>query len=297
ELLRGGEDRRDRLLVILKVAQMLLAERAVIGGDALAVVRVLARLHLVDEIAHGEHVILRRAEDQRLFLLVDRSHEDFDALLLALLDLDDPVEVAFGVAPAALHLALDQRVVGRIDVLVERGGNLLHLEWRQEAVIDAFLERVHIDRLSEVFVGVDIVSALGRGGEAELDGGGEVVEDAAPVALVVGAQCAVMSSARAVADLSAGSRARGLPLPGQPHRVDSQAPPSRAFLTIALAIYSGIISSLSGSGANCMKNVGIAAMIAIACALVSPSSQAQRITEPVHGGTPCVNACKEPWRQ
>ena len=67
ELLRGGQDRRDGLLVVLEVAQVLLAERAVVGGDALAVVRVLARLHLVDEVAHGQRVVLRGAEDQRLF--------------------------------------------------------------------------------------------------------------------------------------------------------------------------------------------------------------------------------------
>ena len=42
ELLRRGQDRRDGLLVVLKVAQVLLAERAVVGGHALAVVRVLA---------------------------------------------------------------------------------------------------------------------------------------------------------------------------------------------------------------------------------------------------------------
>ena len=47
------------LFVVLKIAQVLLAERAVVGGDPLAIVRVLARLHLVDEIAHGQRVILR----------------------------------------------------------------------------------------------------------------------------------------------------------------------------------------------------------------------------------------------
>ena len=44
-------------------------------------------------------------------------------------------------------------VVRRVDVFVERGGNLLHLERRQEAVVDAFLERVDVDRLAEVGVG------------------------------------------------------------------------------------------------------------------------------------------------
>jgi hypothetical protein len=62
---------------------------------------------------------------------------------------------------------------------------LLHSEGREEAVVDAFLERVDKHRLAEVGVGVHVVPALGRGGEAELHGGREVFEDAAPVALVV----------------------------------------------------------------------------------------------------------------
>jgi hypothetical protein len=44
-----------------------------------------------------------------------------------------------------------------------------------------------IHRLAEVGVGVHVVLALGRGGQAQLHGRREVVEDAAPVALVVGA--------------------------------------------------------------------------------------------------------------
>ena len=76
-------------------------------------------------------------------------------------------------------------VVRRVDVLVERRRNLLHLERREEAVVDAFLERVDVDRLAEIGVGVHVVLALGRGGEAELHGGSEVFEDAAPVAFVV----------------------------------------------------------------------------------------------------------------
>ena len=67
-------------------------------------------------------------------------------------------------------LALDHRVVRRVDVLIERGRNLLHLERRQEAVVDAFLERVDVDRLAEVRVGVDVVLALRRRGQTELHG-------------------------------------------------------------------------------------------------------------------------------
>ncbi len=100
---------------------MLLAPRAVVGGDAHAVVGVRAGLHLVDQVAHRQRVLLRGAEHQRLLALVDGVHEQPDAVCLARLDLDDRVEVVFDVALARLDLALDHLVVGRVDVLVERG--------------------------------------------------------------------------------------------------------------------------------------------------------------------------------
>ena len=127
------------------------------------------------------------AENQRLLVLVDLGQENLHALLLALADLDAAVEVAFLVNLARLDLALHHGVVGRVNVVVERRLNLLHLERREEAVVDAFLERVDVNRLAEVGVGVHVVLALGRGSEAELHRRGEVVEDVAPVALVVGA--------------------------------------------------------------------------------------------------------------
>ena len=186
ELLRRREDGRNRLLVVLEVAQVLLAEGPVVRGHALAVVRLLARLHLVDQVAHGQRVVLRGAEDQRLLALVDLLHEQLDPVRFAFLDLDDLVEVRFRVPPAGLDLPLDQLVVGGVDILVERRRDLLDPERRQEAVVDAVLQRIDVDRLAEVGVGVHVLVALGRGGQAELHGGGEVVEDAAPGALVVG---------------------------------------------------------------------------------------------------------------
>ena len=185
ELLRGGQNRRDGLFVVLKVAQVLVAEFAIVGGDALAIVRVVAGLHLVDEVAHGQRVVLGSAEDQRFFVLVDLLHEELHALRFAFFDLDDLVEVGFGVALSGLDFAFDHLVVGRIDILVECRGNLLHAEGREEAVVDAFLERVDVNRLAEIGVGVGVVLALRCRGEAELHGGSEVIEDAAPVALVV----------------------------------------------------------------------------------------------------------------
>ena len=60
-----------------------------------------------------------------------------------------------------------------------------HLERRQKAVVDAVLERIDKHRLAEIGVGIDVVLAFGRGGQAELHGRGEVFQNAAPVAFVV----------------------------------------------------------------------------------------------------------------
>jgi len=64
---------------------------------------------------------------------------------------------------------------------------LLHLERGEEAVVDAFLERINVNGLTEILIGIHVVFAFGSGGEAELNGGGEVLEDGPPVAFVVGA--------------------------------------------------------------------------------------------------------------
>src|SRR5665213_119781 len=53
EFLRCSQDRGDGLFVILKVPQVLLTKRAIVGRHPLAIVRVLTGLHLVDEVAYG----------------------------------------------------------------------------------------------------------------------------------------------------------------------------------------------------------------------------------------------------
>ena len=185
EFLRRGQDRGDGFLVVLKCPQVLLAKFAVVCRDALAIVRFFACLELVDEVADEQRVGLVRAEDQRLFVLVDLREEDFYTLLFTFADLDAAVEVRLFIHLPRLDLTLHHGVVGRVNVVIKRRLNLLHLERREEAVVDAFLERVDIDRLAEVGVGVHVVFALGRGGEAELHGRREVIEDVAPVAFVI----------------------------------------------------------------------------------------------------------------
>ena len=91
------------------------------------------------------------------------------------------------VAVLGLDVALHHLVIRRVDVVVQRGGDLLDFERSQEAVVDAFLERIHEHGIAKVGVGVGVVGALRRGGQAKLHGGREVVEDRAPGAFIVGA--------------------------------------------------------------------------------------------------------------
>ena len=97
-------------------------------------------------------------EDQRaveILLVVDAV---LDLVALA-------VEFAL-LRPIALHVAVDM--------------DLDHLVGREEAVADALLQRVGVDRLAEVVDVGDVFGLLRRGGQADLGGGGEVVEDLAP---------------------------------------------------------------------------------------------------------------------
>ena len=218
QLLRGGENGRDGLLVVLEGAQVLLAQLAIVCGHALAVAWILAGLHLVDEIARGQRMRLRGAEDQGLVVGLDLLHEQLHPVRLALPDLDDLVEVLFLVAPAGLDLTLDHAVIGRVDILVERGRDLLDPEGCQIAVIDAVLERVDIHRLAEVLVGVDVVLALGRGGQAKLHRRGEIRQDVAPGALVVGPAAVALVDDDEVEEIRriVAKVGRGLPVLGRP---------------------------------------------------------------------------------
>ena len=187
ELLRGCQDGWNGLFVVLEGPQMLFAQHPVVGRNPLAVIRVGTGFHLVDEVPYHQSMGLVGTEDQRLLPLVDLRHEDFYPLLFPFLDLDDLVEVGFLVPLARLDLTFNHRIIWRINVLVQGRGNLLHPERREIPVVDPFLQRVDIDRIAEIGVGVRVVLTLGGGGQAELHGRGEIFHDAAPVAFVIGA--------------------------------------------------------------------------------------------------------------
>lgn len=186
EFLGGGEDGGDGFLVVLKGAEVLFAEVAVVGGDADAVVRVGADFVLVNQVADGQGVGLGGAEHQGLFILVDQLHEEPDPVAFPLFDFDDAVEVGFGVGAIALHFSFHHVIVGAVEVFVEGGFYLPHFERGEEAVVDAVFEGVGVDRLAEVGVGVGVVFPFGGGGEAELHRWREVFQNGAPGAFVFG---------------------------------------------------------------------------------------------------------------
>jgi len=83
---------------------MLFAEQPIIRRHPLAVIRVLARFHLVYQVPHRQRMILRRAEHQRLLVLVDLLHEQLHAMRFAFFDLDNPIEVALHIPLPRLNL-------------------------------------------------------------------------------------------------------------------------------------------------------------------------------------------------
>ena len=81
EFLGGGENSRDSFLVVLKGAEVLFAQFAIVCGDADAVVGFCADFGLVDQVTDSEGVGLDGAKYQGLFGLVDGFHEDLHSNL------------------------------------------------------------------------------------------------------------------------------------------------------------------------------------------------------------------------
>src|SRR5262249_125888 len=157
QLLRRSQDRWNSLLLVLKRPQPLLAQRTVVSRHANAVVRIAALLHLIDQVANQRRMALRSAEHERLLALIDLVHEQLDPIAFALLDLDGPIELRLAIAAALFDLPFDDLVVGCVDIIVDRGGELLDLERGQVPVVDAILQGIDVDRVTEVPVGVDVV--------------------------------------------------------------------------------------------------------------------------------------------
>ena len=130
ELLGGGQDGRQGLVVILELGQRLVPEVAVGSGDAQAVVQIGRLLVLADQVPDGRRVVHAAAEDDGLLVGVYQAHELLDHELVALAARDPAGELLVAIDLAVLWLALDHLIAGVDGHLVQRGGHLEDLEGR-----------------------------------------------------------------------------------------------------------------------------------------------------------------------
>ena len=76
----------------------------------------------------------------------------------------------------------------------------------EEAVLDSLLERVGVDGRAEVLDVRDVLRLLRRGGQADLRGGREVLEDLAPRGVVVSAPAVALVDDDQVEEVGENSR-------------------------------------------------------------------------------------------
>jgi hypothetical protein len=130
-------------------------------------------------------MVLVDAEDDGLLQRVDILQDGLGNQFGTLIGNDLVVEVV-GVVDILGGLALDDLVVGGQHQLIQVSADALDPVGGEKAVVDAILERVLIGRMAEIVVGIDVIRALWSGGEAQMHGGGEVLQNSAPGALVIG---------------------------------------------------------------------------------------------------------------
>ena len=189
---RRHEDRELRLRVD-EVAELVLTFR-VVAGDPHDVPAVLGEevWVLVDErLSHPSGVFLVDTEEDRLLEAVSAFLEELgDSLgdqLGAVIDDERPIEVLLVVDPVrdllafAVGLPSGRTVAVDVDVDVD----IDDLVRREEAVLDALLERVGVDRLAEVVDVRDVLRLLRRRRQPDLGRRGEVLQDLPPSGVFV----------------------------------------------------------------------------------------------------------------
>lgn len=168
EFLRGCENGGDGFLVVLKGTEMLFSDVAILGGDPHTVVWIGADFILVDQVADGQGMILGGAKYQSLLVLINQIHEELHPIAFSLFDLDDAIEVGFGIDAIALNLSFHDIIVRAIKVFIQGGFNLLDFEGSQKSIVDTVFERVGVDGFTKVGIGVGVVCPFGGGGQPQL---------------------------------------------------------------------------------------------------------------------------------
>jgi len=97
------------------------------------------------------------AEHQRLFLLVNLLHKEINPVSLTFFDDDGSVKIGLTIYFTLFNLTLNDLVIRCVNIIIQRGGDLLDLERGQEAIVNAFFEGIDINRFTEVAVGIGIV--------------------------------------------------------------------------------------------------------------------------------------------
>ena len=152
------------------------------------------RLVFIDQrLPHPEGVLGVHAENHGFlvgvadFLQVTRDglRHEFRALVYD----DVPVKVLLVINPVlelvAIHVGFSRLRAVTFHVLVDV--DFHHLVGSEEAIGDALLERVGVKRLAEILDIRNIFGFLRGGSEADLGGGGEMLEDFPPSGILCGA--------------------------------------------------------------------------------------------------------------
>ena len=102
---------------------------------------------------------LGSTEYYRLLALIDLSHHELDTLAFASLDLNTTrsIEVFFFIVFRSFYLSLDDFVISYELISIEGSLDAFDLKWRQKSIINAVLQRVGIDRITEISICFEII--------------------------------------------------------------------------------------------------------------------------------------------
>ena len=185
---RGGDEHRIFRFRVDEIAEFGLA-LGIAAGDAHDVAMVLGDQIgvLVDErLAHSRRVFLIDAEHDGLLEAVAALLQELRDLardqLGAVVQHQRAVEI-LGVVDTVLDLltlAVELTLLRPVALHVAVDMDLHHLVGRQEAVADALLERIGVNRVAEIGDVGDVLGFLRRRGHADLRRRGEIFEDFPP---------------------------------------------------------------------------------------------------------------------
>ena len=130
---------------------------------------------------------LSSTEYYGLLSLIYLSHHEFDSLAFASLDLDTThsIEVLFFIVFRSFYLSLDDFIIRNKLISIEGGLDAFDLKWCEESIIDTILQRIGIDRITEISIRFEIVRFFRSGCESELSRRGEIFEDRSPLRLIL----------------------------------------------------------------------------------------------------------------